>query len=303
MKQNESSNRKQLTILSSLCLVLTVVGEELLENFESSTNIFLRDFGQGVDLSEGSGDTALAAGNEDTSGNDCFLRLALESLCVINQFEEVLGCIGDILGDINSVAVGTDLLVGCEETLGSLIVGRLVLGSHEVTTARVAILEGDGGGELRSVEEGVCAIPNTRRIIIALVIVRKGTPLRSSVDDTITKDQSARTANHIARRKLFDEIRWNLLAVLADHGHVQVLAPFSSGGGLLRRGHHLGFVRLGPVDVVKFVKDQALAALATDLLSLARYDSTSLEVFGGFSAEDCSRKLDKEWGMRFGGVD
>lgn len=156
---------------------------------------------------------------------------------------------------------------------------------------------------MRSIEEGVCAITNTRRIIVALVVVGKGTPLRASIDDAITEDQSARTADHIARRELLDKIGRNLLAVLADHGHVQVLAPFASRGGFLGRGHHLGFVRLGPVDVVEFVENQALAALATDLFSLARYDSASFEVFGRFPAEDCSRKLDKEWGMRFGGID
>jgi len=66
---------------------------------------------------------------------------------------------------------------------------------------------------------------------------------------------------------------------------------------------HLGFVRLRPIDIIEFVKDWALAALATDLFSLPRYNSASLEVFGRFPAENCSRKLDKEWRMRFGGID
>jgi len=61
-------------------------------------------------------------------------------------------------------------------------------------------------------------------------------------------------------------------------------------------------IRLWPVDVVEFVEDRTLALLTTDLLSLARDKSTSSKVFRRFVTEEIGCKLDKEWGMRFGGV-
>lgn len=145
---------------------LAILSKELLESLESSTDVLLGNLCQGVYLSEGSGNTALTTGNENTSSDDCFLRLALESLCIIDQLEQVLGSIGDILGNVNGVAVSTDLLVCCEKTLGGLVVGGLVLGAHEVTAASVAILKGDGGSELGTIEEEVRTVTDTRRIIV-----------------------------------------------------------------------------------------------------------------------------------------
>jgi hypothetical protein len=47
-------------------------------------------------------------------------------------------------------------------------------------------------------EEWICTIPNTGRVVVALIIIGESTPLRSSVDDTITKYETARGTNHIA---------------------------------------------------------------------------------------------------------
>ncbi len=91
----------------------TVLSKELLQSLESSANILLRNLGQCVDLSEGTGNTALAAGDEDATGDNSFLRFALECLCVINELEEMLGSVRDILGDIDGIAMSTDFLVCC----------------------------------------------------------------------------------------------------------------------------------------------------------------------------------------------
>jgi hypothetical protein len=215
----------------------------------------------------------------------------------------VLSGIGDILGDIDSIAVSTDLLVCSKKTFGSLICRGLSLSTEKVSTAGTTVAKSDGSLKLRTVEERICAITNTRRIIIALIVVGEGTPLRTSIDDTITQNQSAGATNHITRRELLDEVGWNLLAVLANKCHVQVLTPFCSALLNGRRWcNHLWRVRLWPVDIVEFVEYETLALLATKLLSLARDSSTSSEIFRRFLAEEVGSKLEKEWGMRFGGI-
>ncbi len=101
----------------------TVLSQELLKSLESSTDIFLRNLRQCIDLAESSGNTTLAAGDEDTAGDDCFLRLALESLCVIDEFEEVLGRVGDLLGNVDGIAVSADFFVCGKKTPCGLVSG------------------------------------------------------------------------------------------------------------------------------------------------------------------------------------
>lgn len=50
-----------------------IISEELLQGLESSANILLGNLRQSVDFAEGSGNAALATGDEDTSGNDSLL--------------------------------------------------------------------------------------------------------------------------------------------------------------------------------------------------------------------------------------
>jgi hypothetical protein len=144
------------------------------------------------------------------------LRLALESFGVVDELEQVLCVIRDVLGNANGVAMCTNLLVSREKTFCSLISSRSAVGTVELVAAG-AFAESDAGLKLSTIEKGICAITNTRRVIIALVVVRKGTPLGSSIDDTITEDKTTGAADHVARCELLDKVWWKLLAVFADH--------------------------------------------------------------------------------------
>jgi hypothetical protein len=101
----------RLTTNCNINLLLAMLRKELFQSLESSADILLGNLRQSVDLTEGSGNTALAAGNEDAARNDSFWRLALECLGIIDEFEEVLCGIGDVLGYVNSITVSADLLV------------------------------------------------------------------------------------------------------------------------------------------------------------------------------------------------
>jgi hypothetical protein len=70
---------------------------------------------------------------------------------------------------------------------------------------------------LSAIKKGICAFTDTRWIIVALVVVRECTPLGSSVNDTITKDETAGSTDHVTRSKLLNKVGWILLAVWADH--------------------------------------------------------------------------------------
>lgn len=217
----------------------------------------------------------------------------------------MLSCVGNVLGDIDGIAVSTNLLVGGEKSLGSLVSGRFALSTEEVAAASTAITEGNGSLKLRTVEKRICAVTHTRWIVVALIIVREGTPFGAGINDTVSKNQTTRATDHITRRELLNEIGRILSAVLADQRHVQVLTPFlcSTLVGECIRGKHLGLIRLCAIDIVKFVKDRALALLASDLNTLLRYGRSSSEISSGFFAEEGSGDLAEEWGMRFGGID
>jgi hypothetical protein len=178
------------------------------------------------------------------------------------------------------------------------------LSAEKIAATSTAVAESDGSLKLRTVEKRVCSITNARRIIIALIIVGEGTPLRAGVDDTITEDQSTGAADHVAGRELLNDIRRILSAILAHQRHVEIFGPFCRT--LIEchiRSQHLGLVRLCAIDIVKFVKDWTLGLFAADFLALLRYGRSSSGISGRFFAKECSCKLYEEWGMRFGGID
>jgi hypothetical protein len=74
-----------------------------------------------VNFAEGSGNTALAAGDEDAASINRFWRLALHSLSVIDPLEKVLCGIRRVLGNADSIADCTNLLVSRKESLVSLV--------------------------------------------------------------------------------------------------------------------------------------------------------------------------------------
>ncbi len=126
----------------------------------------------------------MAAGDEDASGDECFLGLALESTRVADHLVEMLGRIGDHLCYADCITVGTDLSVGGHKSLIGLGVGGFTLSSGELA-ALDAVAERDGCLQVRTIQKSIWGLPNTRRIIIALIVIRKGTPFRASVDDPL----------------------------------------------------------------------------------------------------------------------
>jgi hypothetical protein len=175
--------------------------------------------------------------------------------------------------------------------------------------AATAFAIGNLGSKLGAVEQRVCAITDTRRIIIVSVVVGESTPLGSSIDDTITNDKTARAANQITRRELLHKVGRELLTVLAHGSHVQILAPFCRNTLLdqrlldHRRGHHLGLVRLRPIDVIELVEDGAVWFALPSFFPLARYNGTSLCIRSGLLVEELGGNLDEEFGIQFGGID
>lgn len=178
--------------------LVLLTAEELLQCLESAANLFLRDLGQGENLTEGTADAALATSNEDTSCNNGFLGLPFESLSIIDNLEQVLREVGGGLGDVDSIAVGTDLLVSSQKVLGALVMRRLVLGALEIATAAGAVTKSDRSRELGSVEKWVGAISDTRWVVAALVVICERAPLGACVDNAISKNESTIAADHVA---------------------------------------------------------------------------------------------------------
>lgn len=110
----------------------------------------------------------------------------------------MLGKVGRGLGNVVSIAMGTDLFVGGQKILGALVMGRLVLCALKIATAARRITEGNGSGELGSVKERVRAISDARGVIAALVVIRERAPLGACVDNAISKDEATVAADHVA---------------------------------------------------------------------------------------------------------
>jgi hypothetical protein len=181
----------------------------------------------------------------------------------------MLSIIGDALNNSDSITVGADLLICNEQTLVGLIKSGSTMSTMKFVTA-LNVTVCDLGLELVTIEQRVRAITNTRGVIGISIVVRESTPLRSSVDNTITHNQAARSADDVSRREFLMKVGRPFLAVLTHNGHIEILAPFC-----VLCGHHLWLVRLRSIDVVKFVKHRALWFAPSDFASLARYSSTS----------------------------
>ena len=126
----------------------------------------------------------MAASDKDASGDERLLGFAFECSRVVDHLEEMLGRIRDRLCYADCIAVGTDLSIGGQKSLVGLGVGGLTLGSGELT-ALDAVAERDSRLQVRSIQKRIWGFPNTRRIIVALIVVREGTPFRTSIDNPL----------------------------------------------------------------------------------------------------------------------
>ena len=124
------------------------------------------------------------------------------------------------------VTVGTDLLESLKQVLVTLVCCGLALGAVEFLATQRAITKCNAGLELITIEQKIRSITNTARIIVALVVVGKGTPLGSLVDAALGENNATRLADEVASRRVLDEVRWILLALRAHHTDAQVLLPF-----------------------------------------------------------------------------
>lgn len=217
--------------------------KELFKRLESAANLLLRDLGQCEDFTERAADAGLATCNKDAACNNGFLGLPFESLCVLDDLEEVLREVRCGLWDMDGIAVGADLLVCGKKVLSALIMGRLVLGALEIAAAAGGIAKGNSCGKLGPVEKRIGTISDTGWVITSLVIVCERAPLGACVDNAISQDEATVSANHVSGRKLFDQVWREELALLANHLHIKVLdvrilGTASSGSC----GRHLWFV-------------------------------------------------------------
>jgi hypothetical protein len=72
-----------------------------------------------------------------------------------------------------------------------------VLGTMQLSRAHT-LAKADAGLELRTIQERVDGITDTRRIIISLVVVGEGSPLGARINNTITQDETTGTTDHVA---------------------------------------------------------------------------------------------------------
>lgn len=124
-----------------------------------------------------------------------------------------------------SITESSDLLVGNQEGLVGLVGVGLVLGTVQIFAPH-AVAKRDARVQLSAIKKSVRAITDTRRIIIALVIVGESTPFGADIDVALGQHQAAACADHVTTGMIFVEIRRVLATIRADHPHVQVLAPF-----------------------------------------------------------------------------
>ena len=178
------------------------------------------------------------------------------------------------------VTEGTQLFVGSQESLGRLIMCSFILSSMQIAASTIStVVKGDGGLQLRAIQERVCTISNTRGVIVSLIVVRKGSPLGASVNDSITEDQATRAADHITGRKFFLQVGRKLFAFGTDHRVVEVLLPCILG----TVGHF----------------DRECKSSLAERLGRSLFDPF------GFSGEAVSGSAtaDEEWRIQFGGVE
>lgn len=119
----------------------------------------------------------VAARNEDTSCDDGVLRLSLEQLRIVCHPEEQFRSLSGGLGYVLRVAKCCDLTVGSLERLVGLVVVGLIVCARQLSYSQASVAKADLGRKLGAVEQRVCGVSDTRGVIVALVVVGKGSPL------------------------------------------------------------------------------------------------------------------------------
>ena len=90
------------------------------------------------------------------------------------------------------------MLVRGHEGFAALVGVDFGLGAVQVAGAGVAVAEGDAGGELGAVEEGVGCFADTGGIVVALVVVAEGAPFGACVYDVGLEDETTVAADGVA---------------------------------------------------------------------------------------------------------
>lgn len=72
-----------------------------------------------------------------------------------------------------------------------------VLGTMQLSRAHT-LAKADAGLELRTIQERVDGVTDTRRVIVSLVVVGKGSPFGARINNTVTQNETTRAANHVA---------------------------------------------------------------------------------------------------------
>ena len=194
---------------------------------EDTSDLGFGDLGDGENLAESSRHLALTACDEDTSGNDRFLRFPSESSLLLDDFEKMFGGVRDVFRDSHPVAESSYLFVGRQEGFGSFIMCCLVLSATKVTSSgRSTATKGDARLKLGAVEQRIGTVSNARWIIVILIIVCEGPPFGPGVNNTITKDQTTRSTNSVAGSEVLNNVRRIFFAVFTDQVHGKVLSPW-----------------------------------------------------------------------------
>lgn len=230
VKTNERHEIRQNSLTTCfydgcVCLLIPTV-EELLQSLEDPSNFRLRDFCQIEDFPKGTRHLALTTSNEDAASDDCFLRLATERILVNSDLEQMFGSVRDILRDTDAVAKRSNLFIRSQQGLRGFIVRGFILRATEIPAlGRSPTNKGYICLELSAIQQWICAVPDTGRVVVVLVIICKCAPFRAGIDDAVAKDQSTGSADGIASRKIFDDVWRIFLALSAHQVQVQIFHP------------------------------------------------------------------------------
>jgi hypothetical protein len=211
-----------LTVLVLLLLQPLDVGFECLE---CATHLLLRHVRHLEDFTETAVLLVLAAGYENAAGDNSVLRLALEQLLIVCHSEQHLGCVLCSLADVLRVAERGDLTKGGLERLVALVVVALVVGTRQLAHLQTTITETDLGLQLRTAQQRVGGVTDTRWVVVALVVVGERTPLGACIDAALREDATAGAADGVSGAELFDEIWGHFAAVGAHQRNIQVFRP------------------------------------------------------------------------------
>jgi hypothetical protein len=236
------------------------------------------DIGKGENLAKGSTHVVLSACDENATGNDRFLRFPLEDLMLVNQFEDVLGSVCHILAHVDGLAVSHNLLVAFHQVLLTLVKVGVVLYARQCSS-RLGVAKSDRSVKMFSVHKLILSPTNTTWIIASLIVIGKGAPFGSIINDAGTNDNTTALTDHVSAGKLLDQVGWDLLAIRTAEDVIQILFEAWPLLGIAIWRKHLGLVRLRSIDVVDFVKDFScllrLPSFLSQLDSLPGYRCTS----------------------------